>query len=418
MVKFKLGWLVLAGVLAGCTAETETFSGGTGGSGGAGQAGVAGASGEAGQGGSSAGAAGESGSAGDAGATGAGTSGQAGEGGAGQAGEAGAGGDAGTSGADPGGAGGVAGQGGAGGGAGGGAAFDPEAPPAVELSTWKGKLTPGFQGLDIVVTWPKGASSKMPLVLFAHGFQLGVSDYDGTLQHLARFGYVVASVDYASNFLDQDHYAPVDSMKLAIDLLTKTPPAEVGAVADADKIVAMGHSLGAKGAIWAALDLPQIKALIALDPVDDNPSPFPLPPPQRPSRAPEQMGNLKAPALYFGAQLSSTGFQACAPKGSDACSFAASTPAALFSRHYTLEQFGHMQFLDNSSCLSCSACPKGPAPQEAAGRAFVRAQSVAFLEAQLKGNLDALAYLESSPPTASGANVIFDGTEQQAFCKP
>jgi hypothetical protein len=77
-----------------------------------------------------------------------------------------------------------------------------------------------------------------------------------------------------------------------------------------------------------------------------------------------------------------------------------------------------MQFLDNSSCLSCSACAKGPAPQEAAGRTFVRAQSVAFLEAQLKGNPDALAYLQSSPPTASGANIIFDSAEQQAFCKP
>jgi pimeloyl-ACP methyl ester carboxylesterase len=207
-------------------------------------------------------------------------------------------------------------------------------------------------------------------------------------------------------------------MKLAIELLTTKPPPEVGDIVDAGKIAAMGHSLGGKGAIWAALDLPALKAVIALDPVDDDPSPFPNPSPKRPSLAPEQMGNLKIPALYFGAQLSSTGGMPCAPKASNACGFASSTPAAVFSRHYTVEQFGHMQFLDNSSCFTCFSCAKGAAPQEEAGRSFVRAQTVAFLEAQLRGSADYAAYLDAASAKAIGGNVILDGTEQPAFCKP
>jgi pimeloyl-ACP methyl ester carboxylesterase len=315
--------------------------------------------------------------------------------------------------------GGAAGSGGASAGGGGDPdAVDPTKAPEVALVTWKGKLTPGFQGLAIEVTRPKEVSGKLPLVVFAHGFQLGVDDYNQTLQHIAKFGYVVASVDFAGSFVDQDHYAPVESMKMAIELLTTKPPAEVGDVVDATKIASMGHSLGGKGAIWAALDLPQLKAVIALDPVDDDPSPFPNPSPKRPSLAPEQMGKLKIPALYFGAQLSATGGTPCAPKASNACTFASSTPAAVFSRHYSLEQFGHMQFLDNSSCLTCFTCAKGSAAQETAGRSFFRAQAVAFLEAQLRGSADHAAYLDAAAAKAAGGNVILDNAEQTAFCKP
>jgi pimeloyl-ACP methyl ester carboxylesterase len=228
-----------------------------------------------------------------------GAAGEEGEGGAGgDSGEAGAGGEqaGGAGGEQAGGAGqGGAGMGGAGMSGAGGAVVAPT-PPDTKLGTWKGSL-PG--GSAVVVTFPsEGGGKTYPLVVFAHGFQLGVGDYQSTLDHIAKFGYVVASVDYASNLLDQDHHAPVDSMKAAIELLTASPPAQVGPIVDASRIASMGHSLGAKGAIWAALELPEIKAVVALDPVDDGGSSFvPANPTKRPSLAPEQMGKMKVPAL-------------------------------------------------------------------------------------------------------------------------
>ncbi|MDW8248730.1 MAG: hypothetical protein RMJ98_05420 [Myxococcales bacterium] len=428
MKNIALSCLLIAGALLGCGSDTNVETGfnesvggspsaGAGGSGGEGGSEAGSGGSLAGTGGSSAGVGGSHGGSGGASAGSGGTT--AGSGGSerGEGGdEAGSGGT--STGVGGGGVGGAsAGNGGGGeagtGGGGNPEAVDPTKAPAVEVTTWKGN-----QGLAIEVTRPKEVSGKLPLVVFAHGFQLGVDDYNQTLQHVAKFGYVVASVDFAGSFLDQDHYAPVESMKTAIELLTKNPPPEVGDIVDATKIASMGHSLGGKGAIWAALDLPQLKAVIALDPVDDDPSPFPNPSPKRPSLAPEQMSKLKIPALYFGAQLSPTGVTPCAPKASNSCTFAASTPAAVFSRHYVLEQFGHMQFLDDSSCLTCITCAKGAAAQETAGRMFFQAQIVAFLEAQLRGNADYAAYLDSASAKAAGSNVILDTTEQTAFCKP
>lgn len=396
---------------------------GAAGQGGAGHGG-AGASGSSGKGGSSSGTSGHGGQspAGAAGESGAGAGGSESGGAGGSAGEAGAGGagaggsDAGASGTAAGGSGGAAGSGG------GASTLDTTTPPDVELTVWQGKLSAAGGGGTIVVRLPKGATTKLPLVVFAHGFQLPVNGYDATLTHIAKFGYVVASVDYTQNLFDQDHHAPVDAMKDAITLLTTSPPSAVGDVVDAARVASMGHSLGGKGAVWAALELPAVKAVVALDPVDDDPSSFGGgSSAKRPSLAPEKMASLAHPALYIGAQLSPTTTfgQACAPKASSACAFAAATPASVFARHTTLADFGHMQFLDNSSCgFTCSACAKGSPAAEEPGKQLTRAATVAFLKAELDGDAAYAPYLDALLTEASAKKVALTEAAQTTFCMP
>ncbi len=67
--------------------------------------------------------------------------------------------------------------------------------------------------------------------------------------HLAAFGYVVASVDYDQNPVGLDQYDIVESLALAIDMMTGEPPGEVGDIVDASRIASAGHSIGAKAAI-------------------------------------------------------------------------------------------------------------------------------------------------------------------------
>jgi acetyl esterase/lipase len=299
---------------------------------------------------------------------------------------------------------------------------DPYQPPAGDVVTWKGKLPPGgWMAPDIWVTFPKNppAGTTLPLVVFAHGFQMGVGDYLATCQHLARFGYVVASVDYASNMMDQDHHAPVDSMKAAIELLLGQPPAEVGKIADADRIAAMGHSLGAKGAVWAALEDARIKAVVALDPVDDDPSPVPVPSPKRPSLAPEQMGKMKVPVLYLGAELSPTGTPPCAPAKSNACRFAESTPQTTPHWVAVLAKTGHMQFADNFNCALCWTCAKGAEADDPAVKLAFRGLSVALLESALRGKTGYLAYLEGAEfDKLRAQSRVLDAASQDKFCAP
>lgn len=300
---------------------------------------------------------------------------------------------------------------------------DPFVPPDVEVATWKGKLPPGgFFDLKVEVTRPTQPpqGELYPLVVFAHGFQIGEDMYQATMTHIAKFGYVAVSVDYDGSLVDQDHFAPVEAMGEAIDMVTKSPPAEVGAIVDANRVAAMGHSLGGKGAVWLALEDPRIGALVALDPVDDDPSPIPNPSSKRPSLAPERMGDLKVPSLFLGGALSPTGQQACAPLSSNACRFFESVPAGTQGWMGILENFGHMQFLDPYDCfLFCGSCERGPEAEHEARQVIFRGLAVALLEYGLRGELGYLDWLEGAGRGQLEADgMLFDPAEQGLFCTP
>ncbi|MBI4700052.1 MAG: hypothetical protein HY744_02620 [Deltaproteobacteria bacterium] len=332
---------------------------------------------------------------------------------------------AGAAGGGPGGAAGAGGElGGAGGGGAGGEAGapafvpDPFQPPAGDVGQWSGKLPPG--GLldpDATVYFPKSPApgETFPLVVFAHESGVGDQAYEQSLAHLAKFGYVLASVEYEWNPLAQDHHAPVDSMLKAIDLLTKSPPEEIGAIADAGRVAAAGHGIGAKAALWMALEGAPVQAVLALDPIDDDQGMIPSD--KRPSLTPEMMGAMAVPVLYLATQLGPKGLTQCVPGKSNACRFHEKTPPGASSWLMVLESFGHMQLVDAYNCPACLTCERGPEPEHAPTLLVARGLAVAFLQYALKTESGYLPYLEGAPlADLRSKNRVLDGEEQFAFC--
>jgi pimeloyl-ACP methyl ester carboxylesterase len=264
------------------------------------------------------------------------------------------------------------------------------------VATWTGAI-PGT-ATTARALYPTASDGRLPLVIFAHGFQLGVGNYDGLLSHVASWGYVVVSIDYPGTLLSVDHRNVPRAMiaaRTALALGVAGFPA-TGRI-DANRTVVMGHSLGAKGAIMAVLDEPAFVAAVALDPVDDNPSPIGGVSDATPSIAPEQMGRLTRPLALFGATQSrcvQLG-QACAPEGSNYLRFAAAAPAGARVGLYPLSNFGHNDFVDTACGFQCSVCARGAAPLDSRARAL-RFLTVAFLERHVRGD-------ESLEPYVAGA---------------
>ena len=295
---------------------------------------------------------------------------------------------------------------------------DPFQPPGDEIDTWSGKLPPG--GLldpDTTVYFPKSVApdAKLPLVVFAHGDNLTENEYADTFRHIAKFGYVVSTVEYDWNPLDTDHHAAADSMLKAIDLLTNNPPGKVGAIVDGSRIAAMGHGLGGKSAIWMALEGAAIHAVVALDPIDDAAGIIPSN--KRPSLTPEMMGSMAVPALYLATQFGPTGITNCVPRASNGCRFHEATPAGKSAWIMVLQDFGLRQFVDGYNCLACLGCARGDQNFHGPTQLAARGLTVAFLEYVLRGKTGYLAYLEGAQLEAlRQENRVLDAQEQFAFC--
>ncbi|MCC6522346.1 MAG: hypothetical protein IT373_06780 [Polyangiaceae bacterium] len=295
---------------------------------------------------------------------------------------------------------------------------DPFAPTAMGTGEWTGTLPPG--GLfdpEATVYFPGTVlpGEKFPIVLFAHELDLGDTDYAATLSHLASFGYVVASVEYDYNPLDTDHHAPVDSMTAAIELLTQSPPAAIGAISDGTRIVAAGHGLGAKAAVWMALENGSIDAVVALDALDDEAGIIPSS--KRPSITPEMMAAMDVPALYLVTERGPAGLSECVPRPSNGCRFREATPAGVPKYLMVLEDFGHLQLVDGYNCLSCLTCDRGPQATHDAKQLAARGLAVAFLEYTLRGKAGYLPYLAGVELEARRAqNLVLDATAEWQFC--
>ncbi len=289
-----------------------------------------------------------------------------------------------------------------------GAVPDPSRPGPWAVVATTGPLVGSSGNARVFVPTGATAGMRFPLVVFAHGFQLGVNNYDALLTHVASHGYLVASVDYPGSLLRVDH-RDVPRVMIAVRAAFAQVPA-YAALVDPMRAAAMGHSLGAKGAIMAALDAPgAFQAVVALDPVDDNPAPGGRPSESAPSIAPERMGSLRVPLTLVGATLSRCGFQACAPEASNYQGFAAAAPPALPLAVYPLNNFGHNDFVDTACGIPCALCTRGAAPLDTRRNAL-RAATVATLGRHLRGEVGYQTWLDGGARRAfeqSGA--LWDG---------
>ncbi len=316
------------------------------------------------------------------------------------------------------GAGGSAGAGGAGGAGGAPSVPDPFQPPADNVDVWTGKLPPG--GLldhDVRVYFPNPAppNAPLPLLVFAHGTGLGENAYEDTFRHLAKFGTVVASVEYSYNAISPNHHAPADSMLGAIELLGQNPPSELESIVDVSRVAVGGHGLGAKAALWMALEGADVDAVVAFDPIDDDEGI--LPSANRPSLTPELMSSLAIPTLYLGSELGPTGIIKCVAHESNACRFFEETPSGISSWLMVLAGFGHLQFVDGYNCMTCLTCARGEAAEHDATQVVARGLTVAFLKATLEGESGYLDYLEGAALQQLRDNGrVLDEQAQFQFC--
>ncbi len=281
------------------------------------------------------------------------------------------------------------------------------------VALWTGAITGTEGGARVFYPMTAGAE-RFPLVAFAHGFQLAVNNYDRLLAHIASWGYVVASVNYPGSLLSVDHRNVGAALSATRRAFAGGGPMGFPASAsvDAARAVAMGHSLGGKGAIMALLDDASFVAGLALDPVDDNPSPLGRITDATPSLAPERMPMLRRPLGLFGAtQSRCVNFgTACAPESGDYRQFAAAAPDGATLAIWPLRDFGHMNFVDPGCGLICNTCANGASPLDSR-LAALRELSVSFLERFTRGDTSVDGAIRGARRDALvRAGVLWDGT--------
>ncbi len=104
-------------------------------------------------------------------------------------------------------------------------------------------------GRDVTVFLPsRSGSDKFPAVVYGHGQALGLENYKGTLEHLAKKGVAAIFPTYDNGFFDQDW------PRMARDYVNLTHCAiqQTGEAVDRARIIFSGHSKGAYVASIAA----------------------------------------------------------------------------------------------------------------------------------------------------------------------
>ncbi len=126
------------------------------------------------------------------------------------------------------------------------------------------------------LVWMPAAPGRWPLVVFAHGFQIGPGPYTQLLEAWAAQGFVVAAPEFpltdqaiAGANLDESDivHQPAD-VRFVIDALV-APDGPVAAGVDVSRIGVAGHSDGAETALAVSLlptpaGQPAIRAVIAM----------------------------------------------------------------------------------------------------------------------------------------------------------
>ncbi|MBK9031160.1 MAG: alpha/beta hydrolase [Myxococcales bacterium] len=234
------------------------------------------------------------------------------------------------------------------------------------------------------------APGPFPLVVISPGYQLARAQYQIYCEHLATWGYVVVTRDYAGS---GNHQAKAAEVGRVIDWATGAASG-LAARIDAARVGVAGHSLGGKVSINAAILDPRVKAVVGWDPVDALP---PFGNDGSTSVTPELMGNLRVPLAVLGETTDASGGlggMSCAPAADNYTQFynaACNAPTAL---EVTIGMADHMDWIgDRASCgLACFACSNGQTP-EATVHTITFRVTTAWFERHLRDDASVASYL-------------------------
>ncbi len=234
------------------------------------------------------------------------------------------------------------------------------------------------------------APGPFPLVIVSPGFQLARSQYAIYCQHLATWGYVCVTRDYAAS---GNHQAKAREVGQIIDWAQGAASGLASRIAG-QPIAVAGHSLGGKVSINAAILDTRIKAVVGWDPVDALP-PFGNDGSQ--SVTPEMMGNLRAPIALVGElgdSMGGLGGMACAPAADNYQQFFQAACQAPSRLEVTIAMADHMDWIGNrASCgLACLACSNGQTPDTTVHLISKRV-TTAWLQRHLRNDASVEAWL-------------------------
>jgi dienelactone hydrolase len=121
---------------------------------------------------------------------------------------------------------------------------------------------------------PDAAGAPYPAVTFGHGFVQTPDRYQGSLEHLATWGYVtIAPASHAG--LTPDHAAFAADLRQSLDwLLAQSADGAswLAGLVDPTALGASGHSMGGGASLLAAADEPDIRAVASLAAAETRPS--------------------------------------------------------------------------------------------------------------------------------------------------
>lgn len=194
------------------------------------------------------------------------------------------------------------------------------------------------------------APGPFPLVVVSSGYQLARGQYAIFCQHLATWGLVCITHDYAAS---GNHQAKAREVSVIIDWAL-SPSSGIASRVRADAIGVAGHSLGGKVSINAAILDARIGAVVGWDPVDALP---PVGNDGSMSVTPEMMGNLRVPLAVLG----ETSDSSCAPTADNYQQFFTAACESPSTLEVTVAMADHMDWIgDRASCgLACLVCQNG-----------------------------------------------------------
>ena len=243
--------------------------------------------------------------------------------------------------------------------------------------------------IPVVAYVPEG-EERLPLVVFTPGFQLDSAAYEPLLERIAQAGFVVARLNPVGTPFDANHLEMGADATAVLDWALS---GEVGARVNAERVARVGHSLGGKLSLLNASQDPRVRAVVALDPVDGDPSPLPDPT-NRPTLAGGALTMVNVPVALIGeltnAESDNPFAPACAPLANNFQTIYEGLTASPWVLEWELVGADHMDFVyecPQGAFSPCALCAEGTL-EASRVQTLTEGLTLDFLRLHLKGEAD------------------------------